>query len=106
MTNIDAVVSALDASLYPQAMKAASSLRAVGARVDMVLESRRAKWVLKHCERVGARWAIMLGEDEWKTGQIAVKDLHEHTQSNVPADGLPMWWRGCGKEALKSFKCN
>ena len=47
------LVASVDEALRPQAMAAAAAMRAAGAKVDMVLEERKFKWIFKHADRVG-----------------------------------------------------
>lgn len=45
------MVVALDGNLRGEACTIATRLRAAGRRVDLVLESKKMKWVFKQAER-------------------------------------------------------
>mmetsp|Transcript_988 Transcript_988/g.1482 ORF Transcript_988/g.1482 Transcript_988/m.1482 type:complete len:229 (+) Transcript_988:826-1512(+) len=82
------VVSAFDASLHPVAAKAASKLREAGWSVDLILETKKVKQVLKHAERVGASHWVNVAPSEWEKGVVVVKDLDKREQSEVSIDDL------------------
>jgi len=52
--------------------------------VDLDLEARGFGAQMKAAGKSGARFALILGEDEWKKGEVTVKDLAEGTQAAVP----------------------
>jgi histidyl-tRNA synthetase len=43
---------------------------------------------MKSADRSGAKFAIILGEDELAAGTVVVKDLVAGTQESVPVDSL------------------
>ncbi|MDO5077546.1 histidine--tRNA ligase [Corynebacterium sp.] len=59
-------------------------LRAAGVRADMAYGNRGLKGAMKGADRAGSRFALVLGDRELEAGEIAVKDLLAHEQSNVP----------------------
>jgi len=52
------------------------------------LEARGFGAQMKAAGKSGARFMVLLGEDEWQRGEVVVKDLASGEQSNVPASGL------------------
>eukprot|EP00468_Gymnochlora_sp_CCMP2014_P007377 CAMPEP_0167757336 /NCGR_PEP_ID=MMETSP0110_2-20121227/9869_1 /TAXON_ID=629695 /ORGANISM="Gymnochlora sp., Strain CCMP2014" /LENGTH=459 /DNA_ID=CAMNT_0007643515 /DNA_START=139 /DNA_END=1518 /DNA_ORIENTATION=- len=86
--DIPIVVSAFDASLQPVAAKAASILRDAGKNVDLVLEIKKPKQILKHTDRVGASHWINVAPSEWENGVVVVKDLDKREQTEVELDKL------------------
>lgn len=91
---IDTVVFAMDASLYPAALKIATALRQAGQTVDLILEERKTKWVLKHTDRLGAKYCAIVGSREFENGEVAIKDLAVGEQRNVSIHGLDEWVKG------------
>jgi histidyl-tRNA synthetase len=74
--SVDDLVYPMSESLRLPAMAIANRLRASGRSVDLVLESgKKPKWAFKHAERSGAERVVLLGEKEWETGNVRVKDL-------------------------------
>ncbi|AWB84113.1 histidine--tRNA ligase [Corynebacterium liangguodongii] len=59
------------------------ALRAAGVSADMSYGGRGLKGAMKGADRAGARFALVLGERELEAGEVAVKDLAEHTQVTV-----------------------
>jgi histidyl-tRNA synthetase len=58
------------------AMALAHRLRRGGARVDVEPGGRSLKSQMKHADKLGTRYAILLGEDELASGTITVRDMH------------------------------
>lgn len=48
---------------------------------------------LKQAVKLGARFAVLLGDDELKQGAVAVKDLAKQEQATVPVAELAAWLR-------------
>jgi histidyl-tRNA synthetase len=63
------------------------ALRTVYA-VDHDLEARSLNAQMKAADKAGARLVLILGDDEWKKGEIVVKDLGDGSQETVDADDL------------------
>lgn len=82
------MVFALDDALKPAAAGVATKLRTAGRKVELVLESKKMKWALKHAERLGAGRLVLVGGNEWQRGAVSVKDLAAREQKEVPLDQL------------------
>lgn len=67
-------------------MKIAQNLRVQGYRVEMEFSPKKLKNQLKVALRKGAKYALILGEDELERGIIQVKDLDASTQEEVLID--------------------
>jgi histidyl-tRNA synthetase len=96
------IVACQQEELRQVAMAAASTLRSVGARVDMVLEGKKPKWVFKHADRTGAGHVVFFFAQEAEKGLVRVKRLADGEQFDVPIDSLSEWWQtnrpGLGQE--------
>ena len=90
-TGTDSVVFAMSKELYPAAIKAATALRRAGQSVDVVLEDKKAKWVFKHADRIGAKFCVIVGADEYANGEVAIKNLEVGAQETVKVDALAEW---------------
>jgi len=91
-SGVDTVVFAMSNELYPAAIRAAMALRQAGQSVDVVLESsKKPKWVFKHADRLGAKYCLIVGADEYANGEVAVKDLEIGEQETVQIDSLKEW---------------
>jgi histidyl-tRNA synthetase len=69
------VVLPLGVVAEPVALALAHRLRRGGARVDVEPGGRSVKSQMKHADKLGARYAILLGEDELASGMITVRDM-------------------------------
>ena len=86
--SVQDVVFALKTELRPAAMEVASRQRAQGQSVDLVLEEKRLKWVLKHANRCGAERLLLLAPEEWERGFVKVRDLVTGVESEIAPDAL------------------
>jgi histidyl-tRNA synthetase len=72
--------------LLPHAFSLVQALRAQGLRVQADWRGQSLKSQMRRADKVGARYAVILGESEAAQQQVQLKDLREHTQTEV---GLP-----------------
>jgi histidyl-tRNA synthetase len=61
-----------------------SELREGGLRADTDFAGKSLKSQLREANRSGARYALLLGDDEIAAGKVVLKDLLENTQEDVP----------------------
>ncbi|MGF7120936.1 histidine--tRNA ligase [Rhodococcus sp. BE178] len=66
----------------------ARDLRAAGIRVDMVYGDRGIKGSMKAADRSGARFALVLGDEDLAADTIGVKNLGTGEQTSVPLEGV------------------
>lgn len=67
----------------------AMRLRAAGIGVEFYPEAKKLGAQLKYADRRGFRHALIVGENEWKSGVGQLKDLARQASSEVPlGDGL------------------
>ena len=98
-SGFDTVVFAMSEELYGPAVNVASRLRECGMSVDLILESKKSKWVFKHAARNEARYCVIVGSDEYESGEVAIKDLGSGEQKRVRIDGLEDWSREVNDES-------
>lgn len=72
------------AELFPLSFR----LKQQGVWADMVYEAKGLKNLLKQADRSGAKWTVVLGEDELKKGIVLLKDMKQGTQEELPIKGL------------------
>lgn len=64
-------------------------LKKAGLAIDMPYEKDKGlKWLMKQADRVGAAYAVMVGDYELGSGQAVVKQLSTGTQENVALKDL------------------
>jgi len=68
-------------------LRLAADLRASGIGVELYPEPKKLGAQLKYADRRGFRFALVLGEDEWKSGTCQLKDLASATTRTLPVRG-------------------
>jgi histidyl-tRNA synthetase len=91
--SLDAYIAPLGAGMNPPALKLARELRRSGVRADLGDESFRLKKSFEAAENAGARYIVIVGENEVNSGEFAVKNLAAGTQESVSRDRLAEYLR-------------
>jgi histidyl-tRNA synthetase len=71
------------------AVQLVGNLRTLGLSTDLSFDSRSMKAAMKGADRCGARFAVIIGEDEVAAGTVVIKDLQSGEQASVPLDLCP-----------------
>jgi histidyl-tRNA synthetase len=79
-------VVALGERAAREALKMVTELRSRGHRAEFDVMARGMKGQMKDADRTGARWALILGEDELETGEVTIKDLTTGDQRRLARD--------------------
>lgn len=90
----DAFVVALGDAAGTASVVLAERLRQSGLRVETGLGGRSMKAQMKAADRSGARFAVVLGDDEIAAGAASVRDLAASVQEAVGLDALAAYVRG------------
>lgn len=69
------VLAPLGAAAERAALALAHRLRRGGARVEVEPGGRSLKSQMRHAGKLGARWVVILGEDELASGHLTVRDM-------------------------------
>lgn len=77
-----------DAAGAMEALRRAAELRRVGIACDLDPRGGKLKAQFKQAERVGARYAVVLGGNEVQTGQAKLKDLGTREETPVALSEL------------------
>lgn len=84
------IVAMHDTARIP-ALQYAQQLRTAGIACDLDLEVRSPKAQMKRAHRSGARYALLLGEEELARQTLTLRDLQSHEQYTIPEEELPQW---------------
>jgi len=76
-------VAWMGAATQSAAIGAAQRLRAAGVRVELPPVEQKFGKALGQADKLGAKYALILGEDEVATGQWTVKTLADGTQAKM-----------------------
>ncbi|MCJ7764184.1 MAG: histidine--tRNA ligase, partial [Dehalococcoidales bacterium] len=71
-----------------EAVKLASRLRQGGIGVLQASSSRSLKAQLRQADKLGARYAVIIGEQEMATGTVTLRDMTSAQQETVTAEEL------------------
>src|SRR5271157_2327294 len=81
---LDAYIAPLGADMNAHALNLARELRRAGVSADLGDESFRLKKSFEAAEKAGARYIVIVGENEVASGQFAIKELASGKQVMVP----------------------
>jgi len=79
----------LGAEARDEAIKLATKLRRSGIGVVASFGHKSMKAQLRHANSLGVKHAVIIGEEELKTGTAVVRDMTSAQQQTVPLDKLP-----------------
>jgi histidyl-tRNA synthetase len=85
---VDAIIVWMGASTQPAAIKIAQRLRGAGIKVELPPEEFKFKKALGLADKLGARYAILIGENEIAAGKFTLKRLADAVQTSVTEDEL------------------
>lgn len=88
VTPVRAYVVALGQGAEVEALKLATKLRRAGIGTELDLMVRSMKGQMKDASRSGARYAVILGDDELVAGEATIKDLESGEQERVGFDAI------------------
>jgi histidyl-tRNA synthetase len=82
--------------MNPHALRLARELHRAGVSADIGDETFRLKKSFEAAEKTGATHIVIVGENEVKSGEFAVKELVSGKQENVARESLARYLRGPG----------
>ena len=85
---VEVYIVPLGEAARDEAALLAGKLRADGVPVDMAYGGRGLKGAMKHADKSGARWAIIVGETELAQGTVQLKDLQSGGQRSVAIERI------------------
>lgn len=80
---VDVYGVAMGADAKRRMVSLINELRVAGLSADMAYGDRGLKGAMKGADRAGAAYALVLGDRELENGQVALKNLREHSQEEV-----------------------
>jgi len=79
----DAAIIAIGPAATRHAIVVARNLREANLNVEMLSPERKMKTLLARASKIGARVAVIIGDDELARGVVQVRDLKQSTQREV-----------------------
>ena len=91
----DILVTVFEPSLLDHSLKISADLRDEGFKVACFTEEAKLPRQLKYADKMGIRFVVIVGPDEFSAGQATVKDLTSRQQATVPIgqilDAIRQW---------------
>jgi histidyl-tRNA synthetase len=72
-----------------ESMKLAALLRQAGISAVSTVGGKSLKAQLRQANSLGMRYAVIIGENEIKSGTVTVRDMTDSSQKTIPAGDLP-----------------
>ena len=85
---VDAYVMPLGEVSHRYALEAADELRLSGVKVDICFDDVKLANMFKRAEKKGARWAVIVGEEEIKNNKVIIKNMETKEQTTIGFDEL------------------
>jgi histidyl-tRNA synthetase len=79
----DAAVISMGVAAARHAVVVARALRGANLNIEMLSPERKMKTLLARASKIGARFAVIIGDDELARGVVQLRDLKQHTQREV-----------------------
>jgi histidyl-tRNA synthetase len=73
---------------FATAIRAAKDLRAAGYRVELPATEQKFGKALSQADKLGSRYALILGEDEVSSGEWTLKTLADGSQKKYTENDL------------------
>jgi histidyl-tRNA synthetase len=89
---LDLFIAALGPAGQDEGFKRCHALRAIGLSVAMDYQDRSLKNQMKQAGRAGARFVLILGDEELKNGQALLRDMETHEQQEVALGANLQTW--------------
>ncbi len=88
MPGLAVFVAWMNSATYPTAVKIARTLRDAGFSVELLPEEMKFKKSLGLADRLGARYVLIIGEDEVASGNFTLKRLSDREQKKFSDSAL------------------
>jgi len=82
-TLVDVFIVPIGDNAHRLAVSLLQQIRAAEIRADMAYGDRGLKGAMKAADKSGAKYAVVIGEDEVKSAQVQIKNLGESSQVQV-----------------------
>ncbi|MDD5070523.1 MAG: histidine--tRNA ligase, partial [Candidatus Omnitrophica bacterium] len=80
VSSFDVFVAKIDNSMVDECFSVVEALRYKGLRCDSDFTDKSLKGQLRYAQKKGARYVVIVGQDEWKRDKVLLKDMNESIQ--------------------------
>jgi len=88
---LDVFLIAMDQSTKEAVALLANSLRNIGVSADMAYGDRALKGAMKAADKSGARFSVVIGEDEMSSGAVKLKNMDSGESVSITLSDLNAW---------------
>jgi histidyl-tRNA synthetase len=81
-------IAALGEGLQREAFSLSYKLNRAGVRTMIDYEGRSLKAQMRRADKFGARYVLIIGEDEQRTGKAILRDMQEGKQEEIPIPSI------------------
>ena len=81
--DVEVCVIPLTDAAAPAAIEFSRRLRATGARCELEVPGRSVKSAMRRADKLGARWVVLLGDDELAAGRATLRDMRRQTDHRL-----------------------
>ncbi len=85
---VEVVALNLGTTTFPEVLRVTAELRGAGVNVDVYYDEAKMEKQFKYAESKGAKWAVIIGEEEQKSGTVKLKNLQTREQMEVQESEL------------------
>ncbi len=85
---IDVYVAPLGENASKKALSITNSLRLQGVSAETDLMNRSLKAQMKYADKIGARYVVVIGDDELAAGEVVVKNMADGTGEKVAIENV------------------
>lgn len=86
--DVKAYVMPVGEGSHEYALNVANRLRLLGIKTDICFDDVKLGNMFKRAEKKGAKWAIIVGEEEIKDNKVIIKNMETKEQSSIELDDL------------------
>ena len=88
---LDVFLISMDQSTKEAVALLANSLRNIGVSADMAYGDRALKGAMKAADKSGARFSVVIGEDEMSSGAVKLKNMDSGESVSITLGDLNAW---------------
>ena len=89
-TVTDVYVANLGADMKAPAFTFTQALRDLGVKADCDLAGRSLKAQFKFADKIGARYVVLIGGEEYERGTVRLRDMQTKEEQEIPLEGAPV----------------
>ena len=93
---VDVFIAWMGEKAYPTAVRLARVLREEKHSVELPPEEVKFRKALERADKLGARYALILGDEEVHAGEVTIKRLSDGKQEKISEDALVDYFRPKG----------